>query len=543
MRSVFGIFVFSLLVGCVDTVDAPVSERPTSSATAFDFNAFMQTRERKTHKVIEAPITLSVARAICQDALKFDRSLAGVLGKHGQPQAWRHIGQVEWAYWNIADNASGVQSMTIFHNRAGRIRNIAFMGPDGVSGGANYWMDANEYCVPGVLFDQRPRGKTLSGSQLYLDWPSQSGTVARTSTMQNIFSVATGFQAANRGPASAKGVIYYFGGHSPSRPTPINDNIVQPHVLSLNKQGWDVFRANAPIKFRNGSSRPLLVENMNRLAAEAKAKGYRKVVFIGQSFGGWNIMRASENAQFDKYIAVAPATYGLAKNARNRSQWESNMLGIVPMGQKSRVPGLVFLFEDDEFYTARVQDGVARANYQNVSVVDRPAGFNGHGAAWLDAFDFVYGDCIARYLASSGTGFSCPKRNLSPRDHRWMTNKSHLEQGGATLVDANNARSILQGNTIAGRAGSDLINVYFANDRQMLVEFRSGYNNGDVQRVPFGLDGPTLCAKSPYFQQNGSSGCYSLYKWPSENLYIAVAEHGGIVFRGQLLPGNPRNLR
>ena len=77
-------------------------------------------------------------------------------------------------------------------------------------------------------------------------------------------------------------------------------------------------------------------------------------------------------------------------------------------------------------------------------MVDRPAGFNGHGAAWLDAFDFVYGDCIARYLASSGTGFSCPKRNLSPRDHRWMTNKSHLEQGGATLVDANNARSILQ---------------------------------------------------------------------------------------------------
>jgi hypothetical protein len=282
---------------------------------------------------------------------------------------------------------------------------------------------------------------------------------------------------------------------------------------------------------------------MNRLAVAARDEGYRRVVFIGQSFGAWNIMRAAENAAFDKYIAIAPAQFGLADNARNLSRWEQDMLGIIPMGQRSSVPGLIFLFEDDEFYTSRVQDGVARTSYSNVRVVDRPAGFNGHGSAWLDAFDFVYGDCIARYLASSGTGFSCPKKSLSPRDHRWMTNQSHLEQGGATLVDANNARSILQGNTIAGRAGSDLINVYFANDKQMLVEFRSGYNKGDVQRVLFGLDGAILCARAPYFQQNGSSGCYSLYKWPRENLYIAVAEHGGIVFRGQLLSGNPRNLR
>lgn len=505
MRSVFGIFAFVALVGCVDAVDTPVSEdRPTTRFVSDD-------------QLNENIVWLN------NNELTFL--------KNGTYQ--------REAYATLHDGKLGTQSGTWQRQADGTI-----CVKETFSSLAN--MSKNN------CYRIQERGGKLQcsvswGGKRYINAECRleplSGAVSRTPTTQNIFSVATGFQAANRGPASAKGVIYYFGGHSPSRPTPINDNIVQPHVISLNKQGWDVFRANPPIKFRNGSSRPLLVENMNRLAVEAKAKGYRKVVFIGQSFGGWNIMRASENAQFDKYIAVAPATFGLAKNARNRSQWESNMLGIVPMGQKSRVPGLVFLFEDDEFYTARVQDGVARANYQNVRVVDRPVGFNGHGAAWLDAFDFVYGDCLARYLASSGTGFSCPKKSLSPRDHRWMTNKSHLEQGGATLVDANSARSILQGNTIAGRAGSDLINVYFANEKQMFVEFRSGYNNGNVQRVPFGLDGPTLCAKSPYFQQNGSSGCYSLYKWPSKNLYIAVAEHGGIVFRGQLLSGNPRNLR
>ncbi|QTN36799.1 hypothetical protein [Cognatishimia activa] len=542
MRVFLWFFSFLVLVGCVDTEETPATEKPASAA--FEYSAFMQTRERKPQQVSEPPIQLSVARAICRDAIELDRSLVRVLAKHGRPQAWRHTGQAEWAYWKVAENASGIESITIFHNRAGRIRNVAFMGPDGVFGGASYWMDANEYCVPGVLFDQRPRAEKISESKQYLDWQSQKpADLSSSTTARNIFSVATGFQTAKRGPSDSKGAVYYFGGHSTARPTPITDNVVPPYVVSLNSKGWDVYRANPPIKYRNSSSRSLLVENMNRLAAEAKAEGYRKVVFIGQSFGGWNILRASENAQFDKYIAVVPATFGMAKNARNRSKWESSMLEIVPMSQKSRVSGLVFLFEGDEFYTPRVQDGVANARYQNVSVVDRPAGFNGHGASWLDAFDYVYGDCLARYLTSPGRGFSCPKKSLSLRDHRWMTNKTHLEQGGATLVDANEARSILQGNTIAGRAGSDLINVFFANKQQMLVEFRSGYNNGDVQRVPFGLNGSTLCARAAYFQQNGSNGCYSLYKWPRENLYIAVAEHGGIVFRGQLLPGNPRNLR
>lgn len=375
--------------------------------------------------------------------------------------------------------------------------------------------------------------------------PAAVGTTteaAPVAPVRNVFQVATGFQARNRGPGAARGAIYYFGGHSPSRPTPVSDNIVQPHVVSLNRAGWDVFRANAPIRLRRNDRRALLVNHMNALAADARAKGYRKVVYIGQSFGAWNIMAAAEKAQFDKFVAIAPATYGLAKNSRNLARWETQMLGIVPMAQKSRVPGLVFLFQDDEFYTARVQDGVAAGQTGRVRVIDRPKGFNGHGAGWLDAFDYVYSDCLARYLRSDATGFSCAPRALSPKDHRWMTTRDQLASGGAVAIDFETARQDFLGNTLAGRAGSSLLNIFFASKLVMKVEFRSGYNSGEVRSIALGRAGQALCTDDPYFKQGDSSGCYTLYKWPGQNLYFAVSEDGRIVFRGQVVPGNARQL-
>ncbi|WP_187429844.1 hypothetical protein ROLI_010700 [Roseobacter fucihabitans] len=360
----------------------------------------------------------------------------------------------------------------------------------------------------------------------------QVSTVTETSS--NIeFEVVTAFQAKNAGPALAKGVIYYFGGHSDEGPTPEDDNIVQPYLISLNKRGWDVYRANPPIPFRQNRYRQALADSMNVISKNARSNGYKKVVLTGQSFGSWNILLASDEAEFDKFVSIAPACCGLAEKYSGPA-WEENMKRIVGHTKESVVPGIIFTFKEDEFYTENVTNAVAAQTYPNVTVVDRPAGFVGHGSAWLQAFDFVYTDCFDKYLSSNASSFSCktpPIKNL-------IRNEQDLQNNGYVRVNETTFTSNFVGNTLAGNAFGDTLNMFFPANDSVITEARSGYNKGRSEKSSYSFKGTAICTRSKLL----GDGCVALYKRPQSDVYYATDEEGNILFQGEIVAGNPRKL-
>ena len=133
----------------------------------------MRVREQRSADSGQPPISWATAQAICQDVIAFDRDFIAVLSKYGAPQGWKHGGQVQSAGWPVAPNSAGVRSMSVFHNRVGRVRNVIFHVQGATfGGGAAYWMEADEFCVPNVLFADRPRGNRVSVARLYDEWPN-----------------------------------------------------------------------------------------------------------------------------------------------------------------------------------------------------------------------------------------------------------------------------------------------------------------------------------------------------------------------------------
>jgi pimeloyl-ACP methyl ester carboxylesterase len=231
----------------------------------------------------------------------------------------------------------------------------------------------------------------------------------RRSDRGNLLEVVPAIGTRPRGSAQAKGAVYFFGGHHAARPTPMDEDIVQPHIISMSRKGWDVFRANVPMNLRTGRARLLVASEMNDLAATARRQGYERVVFMGQSFGAWNILLAAKQGDFDAFIAFGPACCGLPSDYPSQilPQWEQLMRRIPDMALASTVPGQIFIFDQDPYFTLPQLRRLTTSDFGDVGVVYAPEGFTGHGSAWLDEFDALYGDCIEDYMSSPNAGLKC----------------------------------------------------------------------------------------------------------------------------------------
>lgn len=362
----------------------------------------------------------------------------------------------------------------------------------------------------------------------------QSNVIASSS---DVFSLVQGFQTKLHSRAGSKGVIYYFGGHSDGRPTPVDDNIVPPYLRSLNASGWNVFRANPEIQYRNNDDRQLLADDIIQFSLAAKESGYNRVALIGQSFGSWNIMLAAEEPAFDKFVAIAPACCGLAEEnaGADRQPWKDRMLRIVPMARSAEVPGVVFLFKEDEFYVPEIAEAVARERYRSVSVVDRPPGFIGHGSAWLDAFRFAYAKCLDVYLSSPASHFRC---DLPELQNIVRSRQDIIDNGGRTL-SSTALRQAIVGNTIAGNAAGEIVNLYFPTSTTMIVETRSGYDRGKTEVADYWFENDKICSSASFFGEQ----CYEVLKWPTGLRLFAITPNEAIAFEGNIIDGNQRNLQ
>jgi len=215
------------------------------------------------------------------------------------------------------------------------------------------------------------------------------------------------------GPEKAKGVIIYNHGQArladPETSPP-------PYLSKFPADGWDVYSLTRPkAEDRESTS----VESLKDTARHLRQMGYKKVVTLGQSFGGWISIEAAAQQEelFDAVIVTAPAAHGSSEDStRNPLNWQRNA-EIVEIAKGLRhLPLILFLFKDDSYdpggrgpgfvdHLAKRQDG------SRYAVIDQPEGFEGHGAARSLLFSQRFGDCITAFADSQQASgpYLCPE--------------------------------------------------------------------------------------------------------------------------------------
>ncbi|MEO1248949.1 MAG: hypothetical protein AAFW76_03830 [Pseudomonadota bacterium] len=342
-----------------------------------------------------------------------------------------------------------------------------------------------------------------------------------------------------KGPEAATGAVVYVPGNHPARDIPQDDAVVPFYLRNFAQSGWDAFKLIPARDDLAGHDRA--AAGVQARLQQLRAKGYERVVIAGQSFGSWTAIHGSGDEAFgaDAVIAAAPASFG----ARNRDDgrpnpfFNNNKAELIPLLRKFQGRLMLILFAGDAFDPggrAYLTREILTERGVDHFIIDQPPGFTGHGAAWLSAFDFVYGDCLKDFAgrASMADGFECKTPPADPNDHRWMSKQAHLKDSPAKpATQADLDRFI--GNTVIGHLANGAVAEYYLRAAdQTIVRIRSGYQRTDARLWETSISEEGFCFPDI---------CYDVYLW-SEDFIIAVDENGNIAFRGELQPGDTREL-
>lgn len=230
----------------------------------------------------------------------------------------------------------------------------------------------------------------------------------------------TALKTHNQGPQSARGVIYFIDGLDASLRMSDSFKATYPYLSELNSRyGWDIINAKYPNAQKDvatsiARSSGYVHERIKNL----RAQGYRRVVLAGQSWGAWlSIEIAKRDASeklVDAMMLMAPAAYGpKVWNGAYNPHYLQNLTEYVRSIKAVRTPTVAVFFEGDEFdpgERGEVTEAFFLRNKVPLLLIDRPAGFSGHGAGWLPTFADLYGDCIGNFLQSPRTA-SCDSAN------------------------------------------------------------------------------------------------------------------------------------
>jgi pimeloyl-ACP methyl ester carboxylesterase len=314
----------------------------------------------------------------------------------------------------------------------------------------------------------------------------------------------------NQGPGTAKGVIYLIHGYA--RLTPIIDDYdgVQPFVIGLNRQGWDVIGAKVPNRASGALATDLIGAIGPGLPARADAlrkQGYKRVVFGGQSWGAWLALVATTRHRMkaDGLILIAPATYGARNNkdGRPNPNYERNKSEFLPLIAADSTPSIVVFFKDDD-YDPGGRGAFTQSTFDKRGVphilIDGPQGLVGHGASWFPLFDYAFGDCFATFLAAPATT-TCRPPPLDDTDFRSVLAKSQI-------ADAQSHPGVAP----SGLAGRRFVR-YSAGTAALL------HFNGEQS---FQVIAPSVSAHRAVSSQNGAlcldNQCRDVAKWDSHRL-------------------------
>jgi len=201
-----------------------------------------------------------------------------------------------------------------------------------------------------------------------------------------------------KGPEAAQGAFIWSHGigtrinrENSQAATPVSVTVFRDH-------GWDVFRLNRDVMSEAIDSD---LRELNKRIAELHARGYRRVVLGGQSAGAWlSVIAAGKLNGIHAIIANAPAYYGtgFANNQRNADL-------LYPYAEAIRgVRVMVSFFDGDPFDPGGRGPELERIFTHNGVphlIIDRPAGFTGHGSGNGALFLRRFGACM---LGVAGDG-------------------------------------------------------------------------------------------------------------------------------------------
>lgn len=314
----------------------------------------------------------------------------------------------------------------------------------------------------------------------------------------------------NQGPGAAKGVIYLIHGYGRLEPVIDDYDGVQPFVVGLNRQGWDVIGAKVPYRASGAKATDLIDAIGPGLPARADAfrkQGYKRVVFGGQSWGAWLALVATTRYRMkaDGLILIAPAVYGKRNNkdGQPNPKFARNKSEFLPLIAEDSTPSIVVFFKDDE-YDPGGRGAFTQSTFDKRAVphilIDGPAGLIGHGASWFPLFDYAFGECFATFLAAPATT-TCMPPPLDDADFRSVLAKSQI-------ADAQSH---------PGVAPSDLVGrrfVRYSDGTAALLHFN------DEQS--FQIITPGVTARRAVSSQNGAlcldNKCRDVVKWDAHHL-------------------------
>lgn len=207
------------------------------------------------------------------------------------------------------------------------------------------------------------------------------------------------------GPDRARGIVIWNHG---IRGT--NEQYTAPPAVALrllHARGWDIVKINRHNLAE--SARTSVVRATERTAAEIqtqRARGYRRVVLAGQSFGGYVSLEAA-GASRDVYavIALAPGVTGAVDNLD-----PERMLQDVKASRVAMV-----LPQGDALFGNRVRGPaalrmLARRGDPFLLVDESAPAISGHAGAMGGRFALRYGLCLADFLSDAPPGrFLCPE--------------------------------------------------------------------------------------------------------------------------------------
>jgi pimeloyl-ACP methyl ester carboxylesterase len=206
--------------------------------------------------------------------------------------------------------------------------------------------------------------------------------------------------------AAATGAMVWLHPHYTEGPPPT----APAFMARLAAAGWDLWRYDRP---PGGSFPPpetpptapagplgMGVEALAEGTAALRARGYRRVVLVGESRGAFIMLAALRvPALADGMVLAAPAAHG--RRPERRPQALADFAAALDSASPLATRRIALLLFDDDGWDPdpAARAALFRAAMQRLGMtallIDRPAEPTGHGGVQGPAFDARFGGCLA----------------------------------------------------------------------------------------------------------------------------------------------------
>ena len=175
-------------------------------------------------------------------------------------------------------------------------------------------------------------------------------------------------------------------------------------------RGWDVIKINRHHLGEDARSYERGEERTLQEVQAQRARGYRKIVVAGQSFGGRVALEIGTRAEnVFALVAMAPGMETTVGNSRNQAPTDERL-------RRSKVERLAVVFPGGDALFGNVQRGrsaapILTARGRPWLMFDETAGLAGHGGGAGGNFALRYGLCLAEFLSAAHVPegrFECP---------------------------------------------------------------------------------------------------------------------------------------